>query len=367
MSRTPRNWFRFQNQAADPTVVEIYVVDIIGDWIDEIINEYYGMKATLTAKGFLDQLSRLDAGVKTIRVHVNSPGGDVFAALNIANALRDQQATKGRTVETIVDGLAASAASIIAMAGKTVTMADNALMMIHQPWSVEVGNATNFRAAADTLDTISQTIVATYQWHSSLGIDALMALLVGKDGVDGTWMTADEAIANGLATDKREGLTAAASIDRSAVKALKVPDRFRSQIDAFLQPEPPAPVVASATDVLAAVEAAGLGLAFGRELVAAALPMSEVTARVSAEQAKQARATARAKDIRALCVTAKLEELADGYVDGGMSVDAVRAHLVTIKAKASPAIDSALPADSTLAPKVDVMSAYAALNARRSH
>jgi ATP-dependent Clp protease protease subunit len=56
--------------------------------------------------------------VKTIRVHINSPGGDVFAALNIANALREQQTSKGRTVETIIDGLAASAASIVAMAGQ---------------------------------------------------------------------------------------------------------------------------------------------------------------------------------------------------------------------------------------------------------
>lgn len=340
---TPRAWFKFQSQASDPSVAEIHVVDIIGDWVDEIINEFWGMKATLTAKAFIAQLASLDAAVKTIRVHINSPGGDVFAALNIANALRDQQVSKGRTVETIVDGLAASAASIIAMAGKTVTMADNALMMVHQPWSIEIGNATQFRAAAETLDTISKTIVATYQWHSKLEADALMALLVGTDGVDGTWMSADEAIANGLATDKREGLQAAASIDRRAGAALKVPEKFKSRVEALLTPPPSTPAAASATEVLAAVDAAGLDLAFGRQLVAAALTMDQATTRIAEAKATKNRADARAADIRALCATAKLEDLAAGYVASNMPVDDVRAHLVTIKAKASPSIDSALP------------------------
>lgn len=234
----PCNWYHFRNQASDPTVAEILIVDIIGDWIDELVNEFVGMKATLTAKAFIDQLSKLDAKVKTIRVRINSPGGDVFAAINIANALRDQQLSKGRTVETIVDGLAASSASLIAMAGRTVTMADNALMMVHLPWTWLSGNAKAHQAAADELATITRNaLIPTYQWHSPLSETAILALLEGEEGQDGSWFGADEAIARGFATHKRAGLQAAASLS-PRVAALKVPDRFRTRVAAMQQPAP---------------------------------------------------------------------------------------------------------------------------------
>src|ERR1043165_2866934 len=158
--RKPRNWWRM-DASSDPAVAEIFVIDIIGDWVDQLINEFWGMKATLTAKAFLDQLSTLDAGVKTLRVHINSPGGDVFAAATIANALRDQQLTKGRTVETFVDGLAASAASVILMAGSKVTVADNALIMVHLPWTIAMGNAKDLGKVVNELDKVRNTIVAT--------------------------------------------------------------------------------------------------------------------------------------------------------------------------------------------------------------
>lgn len=368
----PRAWFRFQNAASDPTVAEIYVIDIIGDWIDELINEYYGMKATLTAKGFLDQLSKLDASVKTIRVSINTPGGDVFAALNIANALRDQQATKGRTVETIVTGLAASAGSIIAMAGSKVTMSDNGLMMIHQPWSGSVGNAKQMRADADTLDIITKTLVATYQWHSQLDDAAIVALLDGKDGVDGTWLTADEAIASGFATDKIAGLTAAASIDRRTLASLKVPEQFKARVDALLKPEElpaPAPVAADAMDILAAVDTAKLHTGFARELVAAKLPMADVTARITAEVSKRQISTVRAEQIRSFCATAKLPTLADGYINSAMSVKDVQQHLTDVTASMDKAvIDTGLQpdADGRTKKTIDSTAIYAGLNTPKS-
>src|ERR1051325_2166278 len=197
-----REWFKFQAAADDASVVDIHIIDFIGDWIDD----YWGFG--VTAKAFLDQLAKLSNDVKTVRVHINSPGGDVFAASNIANALREQQASKGRTVETIVDGIAASAASIILMAGSTIKVADNGVVMVHNPWTIAVGNAADMRKSADTLDTLRNTIVATYKWHSSLSDDELVALMDAE-----TWMDADEAIAKGFATEKVEGLKAAATID----------------------------------------------------------------------------------------------------------------------------------------------------------
>jgi ATP-dependent protease ClpP protease subunit len=359
----PRQWFAFRNSAADPTVAEIHIIDIIGDWIDELINEYWGMKATLTAKAFVDQLSKLDASVTTIRVHINSPGGDVFAALNITNALRDQQTSKGRTVETVIDGLAASAASVIAMAGQTVRMADNALLMVHNPWSRAVGNAADMRKAADTLDTVRDTLVATYRWHATLSDDDIIALLDAE-----TWLSAPEALAAGFITEVVEGLQAAASIDRRAAALLKVPEQYQARVDALLKLDTEAvePTPAPAAEVLAAVQAAGLDLAFASELVAAALPMDQIAARVDAANSTRAATQQRAAAIRAACSVAKMANLADGYIAGGMSVDQVKAHLTLIRANQDQveidgSIDPNHPHRAGKA-RIDVSAVYAARN-----
>jgi ATP-dependent protease ClpP protease subunit len=322
-----RNWFRVENKSDDPTVAEIHIIDIIGDWVDELINDYYGMTATVTAKAFVKQLADLPDAVKTIRVHLNTPGGDVFAALNIANALREQQTSKGRTVETIVDGLAASAGSIILMAGSKVTIADNAMVMVHNPWSVAVGNAADMRKAAATLDAVRNTIVATYRWHSTLDDAALIALLDAE-----TWMDADEALANGFATDKIDGLKAAASIDGRIVAKLNVPERFKARVDALLKPEPQPPTAAAALDVVRACNAAGCQDE-AEGLIARGATAADVTAHLATAKARKAAAATRTTEIRALCKAASLESLADGYVAGGMSASDVRAHLTTITAR----------------------------------
>lgn len=349
-----RQWFRVTNQVSDPSAVDIHIVDFIGDWIDD----YYGFG--VTAKSFIDQLSQLPSTVSTIRLHINSPGGDVFSAVNIANALRAQQAA-GRTVETIVDGLAASAASIIMMAGSKVSIADNGMVMVHNPWSVAVGNAADMRKQADTLDAIRDTIVATYKWHSSLDDDALVALMDAE-----TWMDADEALANGFATDKIEGLKAAASLDPGMVAKLTIPAKFKAKVDALLKPADAAPVVAPAADVLARVQAAGLDLAFARSLVAAALPLDQVTARIETVKAAKATTERRSTEIRALCTTAKQDSLADTFVSGGLSVEGVRAVLTNVTAQ----LDRATPVDNSLSPEtgkgkkvvIDPAAVYAARN-----
>lgn len=321
-------WYRMQATAGDPSTVDIHIIDIIGDWIDELINEYYGMKATVTAKAFIDELSKLDAAVTTIRVHINSPGGDVFAALNIANALRDQQASKGRTVETIVDGLAASAASVILMAGSTVRMADNALVMVHNPWSVAIGSAKDMRKTADELDTVRNTLVATYKWHSSLSDEAIVALIDAE-----TWMDADQALANGFVTEKIEGLQAAASLDARVVAKLTVPEKFKARIAALTKPPVVAPTPADAADVLTICQDAGCDVAFARTLVAEKVTADVARARAAADKTARIAAAARVTEITALCEKAKQPELAAGYIAGAMTADAVRAHLTTITAK----------------------------------
>lgn len=336
-----RTWYRIQNAADNPSVAEIHITDVIGSWDDDWLARNFGYDMGVTARSFIEELARLPGTVNTIHLHINSPGGDVQGGVNIANALREQQLSKGRTVETFIDGIAASIASVIAMAGSKVHIGDNALVMVHNPWGLAVGNAAEMRKTADVLDTMRAQIVATYQWHSELTDEALNALMDAE-----TWMDADEAIANGFATDKVEGLKAAASIDPRFAGKLSVPEKFKARVDALLAPtpEPPAdaPEPASALDVIRLCREAGCSdLAEG--LVQAQAPLTEVQAKLA--EAKESREKARAADakrqaeektradgIKAVCAKAKADALADGYIAGAMSVEAVKAHLVTITA-----------------------------------
>lgn len=334
-----RKWFDV-HAAEDGSSADIRIFDFIGDWIDD----YWELSGVTTAKTFTDALAALAPTVKTIRVHINSPGGDVFGGLTIANALRAEIA-KGRTVETIIEGLAASAASVIAMGGSTVRMADNALMFVHAPWSVQVGNAAAMRQMAADLDTIQDTLVKTYQWHTSLSQEEIVALVDGENH-QGTWLDADQAIAKGFATEVVTGLKAAASIDPRSAAQLKVPDQYRTRVEALMaRPAPAAPAPAPAADVLRLCREGGcLDLAEG--LIAAAASVETVQAQIASARETRAAAEARATDIRTLCAAAKLPQLADGYIAGAMPVSDVRTHLTTITALMdSKEIDGSLPPD----------------------
>ena len=230
-AKNVRQWFRIQNAATDPTVAEIHIIDAIGGWDDDWIARNFGYDMGVTARSFVEQLAALPTAVTTIRLHINSPGGDVQGGINIANALREQQVSKGRTVETYIDGIAASIASVIAMAGSKVVIDDNALFVLHNPWTAAMGNAGDMRKTADILDTIRGQIVNTYKWHSTLDDAAIIALMDAE-----TWMNADEALANGFATAKAEGLKAAASINPKGLAKLKIPEKYRDRVRAFMAP-----------------------------------------------------------------------------------------------------------------------------------
>lgn len=426
--KAARQWFRMEAAEGD-TVAEIHIIDFIGGWIDDFLARNWGYETGVTAKAFIDDLQKLPASVKALKVHINSPGGDVFGALNIANALR-AWAVNGRTVETIVDGLAASSASIVMMAGSKVTVADNALVMVHHPWTCACGNATQMRAAAGELDKVTDTIVATYRWHSALEPNAIRALLDGPEGADGTYMDADEALANGFATDKVEGLRAAAALDRSRVRALRVPDKYRARLDALVRneetgeddDEDPAAEVdpdengqcpdgyelgedgvchlvsnsddegddsdddeapqdrrrgrlvaragrrATAAELLPLCQAAGASMAFLAELLADKVTLTEAQARIAKDKTNRQAAVQREKEIKALCAGAQASALADGYIRGGMSVADVKAHLVTITAL----VDGKVQVDGGLGPDVGTeaaaagwKAAFAKVNRRR--
>jgi ATP-dependent Clp protease protease subunit len=360
MKANERTWFRFENKAETPAVADIHIIDFIGDWYDDLIGRFWGEKVGVTARAFVEELAKLPENVATIRVHINSPGGDVQAGINIANALREQ-ASKGRTVETYVEGIAASIASVIAMAGSKVVMADNALMMIHDPYGVFVGNSREARKYADVLDTIrDQQIVNTYRWHSSLEPAEIVALMEAE-----TWLDADEAIEKGFATDKVEGLQAAAGIDVRFAKSLNVPDRFKDRMSAFLaKPEPtptPAPAAsqaAPALDVMRLCREANCS-DIAEALVADGATLEQVQAKVTSTRATRDAEAARASEIRALCGVAKCDPLASGYIAGGMPVDQVRAQLQTIRAMVDGrlGVDGAIVPDAGQQPKAHIDTA----------
>lgn len=350
MHTQPRAWYRIENKAEQPSVADVHIYDQIGKsfWDD----------TGISAKQFIDDLNALPAAVETINVHVNSPGGNVFEALAITNALRAQATEKKRAVEMSIEGLAGSAASFVIMAGTKIRIADNALVMIHDPRGFAMGTAQEMLATAAALEKIKDSIVATYRWQSSLTPEALSALMTAE-----TWMSAQEAIANGFAHEQVQGLKAAALIDPRAIEALQVPEQYRARVQAFVQ-KPAPPQTADPKDVARLCKEADC-----LDLVESLLGLSleDVQAKVTTAKSERLVVAQRRTDITALCTTAKLPELAAGYIAGAMSLDAVRAHLTTITAKLDQfEIDGSLrPAGGTKAKSaINITEIYAARNGR---
>ncbi len=167
------DWYKITN--VGNRTADVYLYDEIG---------YFGT----TAATFVNELKDLD--VDTITLRINSPGGEVFDGIAIHNALMRHPAT----VNVVVDGIAASAASFIAMAGESVEMAFGSRMMIHDAQGLAIGPADTFREMADQLDTESDNIAAFYARRAGGTAADWRAKMKAT-----TWYTADEAVAAGLA------------------------------------------------------------------------------------------------------------------------------------------------------------------------
>jgi len=187
--------------AEGETSAEISIYDAIGSF-------------DVNAKQFVDELKEINAEV--INLRINSPGGSVIDGIAITNALQRHPAK----VITHIDGLAASMASSIACgAGDEVHMADNALLMIHNPWTLSMGDADELRKDADLLDKMAASILSSYG-RSQYEVDELKNLMDEE-----TWFTAQEAFDAGFVDHISTGLRAAAS-DITAMAAgaeIKVP------------------------------------------------------------------------------------------------------------------------------------------------
>ncbi|MFB4312925.1 head maturation protease, ClpP-related [Actinomadura sp. 21ATH] len=172
--QTNREWYRLTN-LVDEGFAELMIFDEIG---------FFG----LTAGSLVDQLSALDT--PQINVRINSPGGEIFDGIAIHNALRSHQAK----VNVRVEGIAASIASVIAMAGDEVEMAPHSQMMIHDGMGVAIGNAQEMREMADLLDRQSDNIAAVYAEKAGGRKDSWRKKMRAE-----TWYTAQEAVEAGLA------------------------------------------------------------------------------------------------------------------------------------------------------------------------
>ena len=182
---TNNTWYNM-TAAEGETSAEISIYDAIGSF-------------DVNAKQFVDELKDINAD--TINLRINSPGGSVIDGNAMFNALQRHPAK----VITHIDGLAASMASVIAMAGDEVHMADNALLMIHNPWTFSMGDADELRADADLLDKMSASILSAYG-RSQYEAEEIKDLMDAE-----TWFTAQEAFDAGLVDHISTGLRAAAS------------------------------------------------------------------------------------------------------------------------------------------------------------
>jgi ATP-dependent Clp protease protease subunit len=203
-AREGSKWFDIKNETAESA--DVYIYDVVGDpWV--------GMDAASIVK----QLNALQS--KKINLRINSPGGSVFDGMAIYNALAHHSAE----VTTYIDGIAASIASVIALAGKRVLIAENAMMMIHDPSGLAFGKAEEIRKTADVLDQIKETIINTYVTRTGLTRDK-----VSKMMSDETWLTASEAVDLKFADEAIAGVKAAAVFDLKAFGYVKAPGQLEA-------------------------------------------------------------------------------------------------------------------------------------------
>lgn len=150
-------------------------------------------QGAISARGIREQVDQFDAqGVELIELHINSSGGDVFEGIAIYNFL------KTKNVIVYVDGIAASTASLIAMAGKEIIMYSSSMMMIHNPWILSAGDGNQMRRQGQTLDQVKEAMIEAYMERTGLKKNEISDLMDAE-----SFMSAKEAVKKGFA-DKVE-------------------------------------------------------------------------------------------------------------------------------------------------------------------
>lgn len=199
-----KSWFSINNKT--DAEAEVCIYDEIGMW-------------GISAKDFLTELKGV--GNRRIVLRINSPGGEVFDGLAIFNRLSEH----APGVEVRIDGIAASMASVIAMVGSPIKMAENALMMIHDPNGICMGDAGDMRDLADMLDKVKGCLVGAYTKKTGKSAEDIAAMMAEE-----TWLNATEAKEQGFIDETTDSLKIAANFDRLKMTG-KLEER-QNEIDA---------------------------------------------------------------------------------------------------------------------------------------
>jgi ATP-dependent Clp protease, protease subunit len=198
-------WFEIKNKTEES--VDLYLYDVIGD-------DWVGSDAATVVK----QISAITSN--QINLRINSPGGSVFDGFAIFNALHNHKAT----VTTYIDGLAASIASIIALAGDKVVMAENAMVMIHNPWTFSMGESKDLRKDADILDQLKESLITAYVNKTEQSREDIAAAMDNE-----TWYSSEDAKKIGLVDEVKTGMKAAACASPELLSQLgygKIPENL---------------------------------------------------------------------------------------------------------------------------------------------
>jgi len=318
-------------------VIEVFVYGEIGAW-------------GITANQFVQDLRAMDDGVSPVVAAFNSIGGDLFDGLAMHNALsRLGERCTGR-----IDALAASAASVAVCGAHRVVIAANAMLMIHNPYTYTGGSAEDFRRVADVLDQTLEAIIAAYKAKAPDIDDAELRRMVDAE----TWLTANEAVALGLADEVGDGVKVKACLGQGAVlqRFQHAPADLLAQLDEPPEADPDLDPVDPPL-VPPVVDSAKLALMVTQRCTAAGIsnlvePLLKST-QLESEEIVLA-GLARAKAVNDLCVAARLPEFSAEYVAAGLDEAAVRARLFDkiVTSGKGFEIDNSLPLGDDLAPKV---------------
>jgi ATP-dependent Clp protease protease subunit len=300
-----KSWYTIRARASG---TEVLIYDEIGA---------YGV----SAKGFLAELGALP-DYAAIDLRLNSPGGSVFDAVAIYNALKRHQGD----ITVWIDGIAASAASYIAMAGDIIVMPENAFLMIHDPSGLVMGTAEDMRSTAEALDKVKGSLIQGYASKSGKPDDEIAALMAAE-----TWLDAKDALDLGFIDRIAEPVKLAASFDVA---------RFRNAppevVEAASEAEEPAatePQTEGGADSNTQSDLAQVEPEEPRS--GDDNPMTSDAVAIRAE------AIAHARAVIDLCRLAGQPQMAGRFLEEDASLDEVRNRLLAAKAEATPDITAA--------------------------
>ena len=322
-----KSWYTIRARTSG---TEVLIYDEIGA---------YGV----TAKGFLAELGALPDDA-VIDLRLNSPGGSVFDAVAIYNALKRHPGE----ITVWIDGIAASAASYIAMAGDTIVMPENAFLMIHDPSGLVMGTADDMRATAEALDKVKGSLIQGYAGKSGKTDDDIATLMA-----DETWLDAQDALDLGFIDRIAEPVKLAASFDvarfRNAPPELAEAARERddhSNGDAddgdLGHVKPLTGEAASNAVTLSGEDGAGSGVSEGNTLPSIPSESSVAVDNTAPEaSAIRSEAITHARAVIDLCRLAGQPQMAGRFLEEDASLDEVRNRLLAVKAEAAPDITAA--------------------------